>query len=91
MNRIGTATELKEKKESILAGRDPSQPWISVCGGTGCLALGAEKVGDAFREEMEKQGLKAKVNMALTGCPGFCERGPLVVIYPEAIFYKGRS
>jgi NADH:ubiquinone oxidoreductase subunit F (NADH-binding)/(2Fe-2S) ferredoxin/Pyruvate/2-oxoacid:ferredoxin oxidoreductase delta subunit len=88
MNRIGTATELKEKKESILASRDPSQPWISVCGGTGCLALGAEQVGDAFREELEKQGLKAKVSMALTGCPGFCERGPLVVIYPEAIFYE---
>ena len=88
MSRIGTATELKEKRESILASRDPSQPWISVCGGTGCLALGAERVGAAFREEMEKQGLQAKVNMVLTGCPGFCERGPLVVIYPEAIFYE---
>ena len=88
MTRIRTATELKEKREAILARRDPSQPWISVCGGTGCLALGAERVGAAFREEMERQGLEARVNMVLTGCPGFCERGPLVVIYPEAIFYQ---
>ena len=88
MSRIGTSTELKEKRESILASRDPSQPWISICGGTGCLALGADRVGDAFRKEMEKQGLEAKVKMVLTGCPGFCERGPLVVIYPEAIFYE---
>ena len=88
MTRIRTATELKEKKEAILASRDPSHPWISVCGGTGCLALGAEQVGNAFREELKKQGLEPKVNMALTGCPGFCERGPLVVIYPEAIFYE---
>jgi NADH-quinone oxidoreductase subunit F len=88
MSRIATATELNEKREAILASRDPSQPWISVCGGTGCLALGAEQVGDAFREELKKQGLEAKVDMALTGCPGFCERGPLVVIYPEAIFYE---
>jgi len=88
MSRIATATELNEKREAILASRDPSQPWISVCGGTGCLALGAEQVGDAFREELKKQGLEAKVDMALTGCPGFCERGPLVVIYPEATFYE---
>lgn len=88
MTRIATATELKAKREAILASRDPSQPWISVCGGTGCLALGAEQVGNAFREEMKKQGLEPKVNMVLTGCPGFCERGPLVVIYPEAVFYQ---
>jgi NADH:ubiquinone oxidoreductase subunit F (NADH-binding)/(2Fe-2S) ferredoxin/NAD-dependent dihydropyrimidine dehydrogenase PreA subunit len=88
MSRIETPTELKEKREAILASRDPSQPWISVCGGTGCLALGAERVSAVFREEMGKQGLAAKVNMVLTGCPGFCERGPLVVIYPEAIFYQ---
>jgi NADH:ubiquinone oxidoreductase subunit F (NADH-binding)/(2Fe-2S) ferredoxin/Pyruvate/2-oxoacid:ferredoxin oxidoreductase delta subunit len=88
MSRMETPTELKEKREAILASRDPSQPWISVCGGTGCLALGAERVGEAFRKEMGKQGLEAKVKMVLTGCPGFCERGPLVVIYPEAIFYE---
>jgi NADH-quinone oxidoreductase subunit F len=41
----------------------------------------------AFEAEVEKQGLMPQVNIKGTGCPGFCERGPVVVIYPEEICY----
>ena len=41
----------------------------------------------AFKAEIEKQGLKTAVDTKETGCPGFCERGPVVVIYPEEICY----
>jgi NADH-quinone oxidoreductase subunit F len=41
----------------------------------------------AFEAEVQKEGLKAEVNTKGTGCPGFCERGPVVVIYPEEICY----
>jgi NADH-quinone oxidoreductase subunit F len=62
-----------------------------VCTGTGCLALGAGKVVAALREEITKQGLESqvdvKVDLRETGCPGFCERGPVIVIYPEEICY----
>jgi NADH-quinone oxidoreductase subunit F len=42
----------------------------------------------AFREEIEKQGLVDRVDILTTGCHGFCERGPVVVIRPEDIFYE---
>jgi NADH-quinone oxidoreductase subunit F len=42
----------------------------------------------AFREETEKQGLADQVDILTTGCHGFCERGPVVVIRPEDIFYE---
>jgi NADH-quinone oxidoreductase subunit F len=51
------------------------------------LASGASDVVAAFEAEVQKQGLKAKVDTKGTGCPGFCERGPVVVIYPEEICY----
>jgi NADH-quinone oxidoreductase subunit F len=43
----------------------------------------------AFKTEIKQQGLTTQVDAKGTGCPGFCERGPVVVIYPEEICYLG--
>lgn len=85
--RIKTPAELERYRKEILARRDPEKPSVSICAGTGCLASGAGEVIAAFASEIEKQGLKATVDTKGTGCPGFCERGPVVVIYPQEICY----
>ncbi|MDP2607098.1 MAG: NADH-quinone oxidoreductase subunit NuoF [Deltaproteobacteria bacterium] len=78
---------MEEFRRDIISKRGPNKPCIAVCTGTGCLALGAAKVVAPFKEEIKKQGLETKVDVRETGCPGFCERGPLTVIYPEEICY----
>ncbi len=87
MSRINSPAELEEFRKGILSKRDPNTPCISICAGAGCIAFGAGEVIAAFKAEIEKQGLQADVNTKETGCPGFCERGPVVVIYPEEICY----
>ena len=88
MPRINSPAELEEFRKDIISNRDPSKPCIAVCTGTGCLALGAGKVVAALKEEIKKQGLDTKiVDIRETGCPGFCERGPIVVIYPDETCY----
>ncbi|HEY92999.1 MAG TPA: 4Fe-4S binding protein [Dehalococcoidia bacterium] len=87
MARINSNTELEELRQEILSKRDQNKPRIAVCAGTGCLASGAAKVIAALKEEIKKQGLNADVDIKETGCPGFCERGPIMVIYPEEICY----
>ena len=88
LNRLNSVAELEAKRESITKSKAVAKPGIFVCGGTGCLALGARSVIDAFAAEIKKQGLSAEVDLKVTGCPGFCERGPLVVIEPGSIFYQ---
>ncbi len=61
---------------------------ISVCGGTGCHAYHCEKVSAAFVDEVKQRNLGSLVEVKTTGCHGFCERGPIVVIFPEKIFYQ---
>jgi NADH:ubiquinone oxidoreductase subunit F (NADH-binding)/(2Fe-2S) ferredoxin/Pyruvate/2-oxoacid:ferredoxin oxidoreductase delta subunit len=85
--RITSPAELEKFRKEIVAKRDPDKPCIAVCTGTGCLALGAANVVTALKEEVKKQGLETKVDVRETGCPGFCERGPLMVIYPQEICY----
>ncbi len=87
MPRINSAAELEELRKGILSKRDPDKPRIAICAGTGCLALGNDRVISAFEEEVKKQSLEAKVDIRATGCHGLCEKGPHVVIYPEEISY----
>jgi NADH-quinone oxidoreductase subunit F len=86
--RLSSPQELEVLRASIIKARDVQKPCITVCGGTGCLALGAEGVISAFRRELKKRSLEGKISLRVTGCPGFCERGPLVVIKPENILYQ---
>jgi len=87
MMPLKSPEELEKFRQNILSERDANKPCISVCAGAGCLASGASEVIAAFKSEIEKQNLNADVTIKGTGCPGFCERGPVVVIYPEEICY----
>jgi NADH-quinone oxidoreductase subunit F len=87
LKRLGSPQELEALRESIVNSRDISKPGVTVCGGTGCHSFGSEKVADACRREIKRQKLTAKVEVKVTGCHGFCEKGPLVVIKPQNIFY----
>ena len=84
--RVNTPSDLEVRREAIIACRDPSRTCITVCGGTGCRVYGSEKVIDALRAEIARKGIEADVRM--TGCHGFCEQGPVMVIQPQGIFYK---
>lgn len=88
MKKVKTAQELKSLQEEVKNSRDPEKPCITICAGTGCLTYGSQKLVDNFRAEIEKQNLKGKVEVRASGCHGFCERGPLVVINPQNIFYQ---
>jgi NADH-quinone oxidoreductase subunit F len=88
LNRLSSPKELEALRNSILKNKETNRPCITICGGTGCLALGAEKVIITFRKAIKEQGLNGKVDIRITGCPGFCERGPLVIIKPQNIFYQ---
>jgi len=61
---------------------------ISVCGGTGCQAYGCEVVAAAIENELERFGIRDQVGFVKSGCHGFCERGPIVVVRPENTFYQ---
>ena len=86
--RIKSPAELERLREEIIKQRDPNQVYITVCGGTGCRAYGVEETISAFTEELAQQKLGGKVALRTTGCHGFCERGPLVVIKPQDILYQ---
>ena len=87
MSRINSPAELEEFRKGILSKRDPNKSCITLCSGSACHATGSRDVAASLEEEIEKQGLSAEVDIRRTGCHGFCERGPIIVIHPEEICY----
>jgi NADH:ubiquinone oxidoreductase subunit F (NADH-binding)/(2Fe-2S) ferredoxin len=61
---------------------------LMVCAGTGCVSNHAFDIKNALEKEVVKQGLENEVLVVTTGCNGFCERGPLLVVQPGNIFYQ---
>jgi len=87
VKKIGSLKELEELKKGLLAKGGSAKACVTVCKGTGCSASGSVSLADAFRSEIKKLSPKSEVELRTTGCHGFCEQGPLVVIHPEGIFY----
>lgn len=100
MGRINSYEELKElakeyascielrTQEAVELGNETSQKRvISVCGGTGCKSSDSSKIIENLKEEVEKSGLSDLVEVTMAGCFGFCEKGPIVKIYPDHTFY----
>ncbi|MBA7684901.1 Ion-translocating oxidoreductase complex subunit C [subsurface metagenome] len=86
--KLKRPSDLKKARKAIRLRYDPEKTCVTVCCGTGCIASGARNVAESFRKNIDKRGLRPRVNLRITGCHGFCERGPLVVIYPRRIFYQ---
>ncbi len=89
MPRLKSAADLDKARQKILSKRDPAKPCVTICSGTGCHALGSDKVYEALVSEISKNGLRRKLDVRRTGCHGFCERGPIIVIFPDEICYLG--
>ncbi len=88
MKRISSIVDLENLRESILQKRGSKKTIIRLCLSTGCRAQKSVKVIEALEDEITKQGLQDKVAIKKTGCHGFCEMGPIMVIEPANIFYR---
>lgn len=59
-----------------------------LCAGTGCLASGSLDLKEALEKELKKRNLQDEATVVMTGCNGFCAMGPIMVVYPDGIFYN---
>ena len=88
MTKIETPADLDALRRTILSKRDPNAQIVRVCCTTGCRAGGALKIVEDFEKELAGAGLQGKIQIKKTGCRGFCENGPVIVIEPEDVFYN---
>ena len=69
-------------------GKDKVRAHVMVCSGTGCIAGGADKIIACFEENIAEKGISDEIKVVKTGCFGLCALGPIVIVYPEGVFYS---
>ncbi|SHK34183.1 NADH-quinone oxidoreductase subunit NuoF [Tepidibacter formicigenes] len=88
--------KLNEKLKPILALREHYEDYttkisdtkeILVCGGTGCHSSESDKIIENLKKHINNANISDKVKVSLTGCFGFCAKGPIVKIFPDNVFY----
>ncbi|VYU27469.1 4Fe-4S dicluster domain-containing protein [Clostridium tertium] len=99
MDKIKNYDELLERvdfyKKQIEVRKNPEkfnkenikERHILICGGPGCKASRADSISKAFKEELERMDLEYEVKVIMTGCFGFCAKGPVIEIMPDKVFY----
>ncbi|HEX7372086.1 MAG TPA: NAD(P)H-dependent oxidoreductase subunit E, partial [Thermodesulfobacteriota bacterium] len=87
MRKIQSASDLHQWREQIRSRQRLEDGVVYVCGGTGCQAYGCQKVKEAFEKELKALKTKRRIALKVTGCRGFCEKGPLVTLHPQDLFY----
>ncbi|MCP2605800.1 NAD(P)H-dependent oxidoreductase subunit E [Candidatus Aminicenantes bacterium AC-335-O07] len=85
INNINQFYDLKKKIEGLKSNQ---YPIIAISSGTCGLARGSDKIIKTFLEELKNRKLDDKVELKITGCHGFCEAEPNIVIFPQEIFYQ---
>ncbi len=88
---LKSVKDLNQLREKLL-NEIQDKKIISICSGTGCKAYASDEIYCSIKEEIKKiaKSNPEKVKDILlkrTGCHGFCENGPIIVIYPEQICY----
>ena len=87
MVKLASPDQLASYREKVQAARKQDKPCVAICGGTGCRANRGLEVTQAFRNILKKKLPGEDVDVRITGCHGFCERGPLVVLLPAGTLY----
>ena len=77
--------QARQVQDDLRINYGPNKKFITICAGTGCRAYGSLKVKEALEAEIKKQNMNVEV--LATGCFGFCEKGPMVVVHPHKYFY----
>lgn len=61
---------------------------VLICGGAGCISSGCKAVLERFMTELKSHNMEDEIKVVETGCIGTCDLGPVILIYPEGVFYK---
>ena len=87
VSKLKTPADLNQLAKSVGARRKKGVKTVTMCGGTGCQASSSMEVVEALKAELGKRGLDKSMEVRVTGCHGFCEQGPIMVVDPANTLY----
>ena len=88
MKKIRNQDNLEEIRRKLLEKKESGKRCITISSGTCGRVSDSQKVVEATYTAIKKHGVEDRVYVRVTGCHGFCQVAPILVIYPDGIFYQ---
>ncbi len=88
MKKIESREQLQKLQQELAKKHDPDRKRILICH-TGCKAMGADRLFNAFKDEVSRTGLDKELEVVETGCHGCCAGAPVIALEPEGTVYHG--
>ncbi len=88
MKKIRNRDHLEEIRRKLLKKKESEKRCITISSGTCGRVRDSQKVVEAVYDAVKKNGVEESVRVRVTGCHGFCQVAPIVVVYPDGIFYQ---
>ena len=61
---------------------------VVICGGTGCMSSDSALIKDEFIKQIKAYNIEDEIHVFQSGCFGLCEKGPVVIVFPDQVFYE---
>lgn len=87
MPKLSSLDELHVLRNMLLADQDDTRIRVTICAWTACGASGSKETAQAIEGYIIKNNLSDRILFRTTGCHGFCEMGPFILIEPQQAFY----
>jgi len=87
MEKVKSLNEFWLLHDRLVAGKDPNSPTLVIPAGTCGQASGANDLIRITKKELLNKKLTEKIQLRITGCHGFCEMEPSVLIEPWGVYY----
>jgi NADH-quinone oxidoreductase subunit F len=88
MKKIRSQEDLEEIRNKLMEREEYNQPCITISSGTCGRVRGSQGVVEAIYTAVKEHGLEDKISIRATGCHGFCQVEPIVLVHPQGIFYQ---
>ena len=83
-----TLADLEKIRNQVISQRNKFKGQLMVCSGTGCVANKSFSIQEVLEKELKKHNIESNYELVPTGCMGFCAQGPIMVVFPEGVFYQ---
>jgi len=87
MERIASVEDFIHFRHLIVDEPRENKPCLVICAGTGGQASGSNDVIRIIKRQILEQGLQDRISLRITGCLGFCEKDPFILVEPGHTLY----
>jgi NADH-quinone oxidoreductase subunit F len=89
VSRLSTVDEFSEFRRRIKDDKklQYDNPTLVICAGTGGQASGSNDILRIIKRYIIDRALQTKVDLRVTGCQGFCEMDPFILVEPGRHLY----